>query len=306
MQVAADLGADVSVYRGWGSFCEGGADEHPSTMSAAALRLALEQASLSARDLKLVVSAGMSRDYLPSWSVSTEVMNLVGCGPHALGLDVTVGCLGTMAALNLALGWLATAGGGYAAITAAERWAYTVDRSSNDSISLWGHSDGGGALVVGVGAGQAVIASYLGSEYVTMSELNGRVLIRYGGTRFPAAPAGVNFRTVSGSHSAQVRRIYLEAYGKVFDRVRERFSVDASWLVCNQLSPGFVRSLPELGGVDADHVVVTGHRYGHLGPADIIAGIDQLLTAAAVDGPVLLGASTPYAFGAGLLIPGPV
>jgi len=49
-------GADVSEYRGWEHACHGGADDHPSTMGARALRAALDDAAVSPADLRLVIS----------------------------------------------------------------------------------------------------------------------------------------------------------------------------------------------------------------------------------------------------------
>ena len=153
-------GADTREFRGWDNVCVAREDEHPSTMGAAALRAALDDAAISPTDLGIVVSAGMSRDYLPSWSLSTEIMKAAGTGPAALGIDLTLGCLGTLAALNVAHGWLT--GGGYAGIVTAERWAYTVDRSVTTTMTLWAHSDGAGALVVGLGTGDPALGVYQG------------------------------------------------------------------------------------------------------------------------------------------------
>jgi hypothetical protein len=49
--------------------------------------------------------------------------------------------------------------------------------------------------------------------------------------------------------------------------------------------------------------VVTGHKYGHLGSGDLIVGLHELIERDEVDVPVALAASTPYAFGAGLIVP---
>jgi 3-oxoacyl-[acyl-carrier-protein] synthase III len=273
-------------------------------MGAKALKAALDRTGVDAADLALVIAAGMSRDYLPSWSLSTEMMRLVGCSDRALGLDLTVGCLGAMVALNLARGWLSGLGGGLAAVVAVERWAYTVDRSSTASMSLWGHSDGGGALVVEFGsAGKG--PRYLGSEFVTYADMNGRVLIKFGGTRFPSAPpdSEANFRVLDERPATEVRRQYIEGYQLAFDRIRRRFNVAPSRLVCNQITPGLVKKLPELAGVEQDRTVVTGHQHGHLGSGDLVVGLHRLLDDGGLDTPVALAASTPYAFGAGLIVP---
>jgi hypothetical protein len=56
-------------------------------------------------------------------------------------------------------------------------------------------------------------------------------------------------------------------------------------------------------GLSPSTVVVSGHDVGHIGPADIIVGIDRLRHAGQVDGPVAVASSTPYSFGFGLITP---
>lgn len=73
-----------------------------------ALEPALRAATVKPADLELAVFAGMSRDYPPSWPVSTEIMRLLGVSPRGFGFDITSGCPGALAGLDLARGWLAT------------------------------------------------------------------------------------------------------------------------------------------------------------------------------------------------------
>lgn len=298
-------GADTREFRGWDNVCVARENEHPSTMGTAALRAALDDAGISPAALGIVVSAGMSRDYLPSWSLSTEIMNAAGTRPAALGIDLTLGCLGTLAALNVAHGWLTVAGGGYAAIVTAERWAYTVDRSVTATMTLWAHSDGAGALVVGLGTGDPALGVYQGAEFVSAPEMNGRVLIKYGGTRYPVAPPGVSAtsRTLSSSPRHEVRDKYRDCYDAALTALTKRFGVIPARLICNQITPGTVRMLTRLTGLSPSAVVVTGHEVGHIGPADIIVGVDRLRRAGQVDGPVAVASSTPYSFGFGLITP---
>jgi 3-oxoacyl-[acyl-carrier-protein] synthase III len=303
IEVCQAAGADTSGYRGWERVCIARGDDHPSTMGTAALEAALVDAGVRPDQLKLVVSAGMSRDHLPSWSLSTEIMKSVGTAPDCLGLDITSGCLGTLAALDLLLGWLAVRGGGYAALVAAERWAYTIDRSTPTTMSLWAHSDGGGALIVGIDTDGTPIMSFHGAEFVSASELNGRVLVKYGGTRFPQAPEGENpnFRSLGHSDPKLVRAKYQECYEAAFEALGKRFGGPTpTSLVCNQITPGVVRMLTRIVDVTEEQTVVTGHEMGHMGPVDVIAGIDRLRQTNGIEGVIAVASSTPYAFGAGL------
>jgi 3-oxoacyl-[acyl-carrier-protein] synthase III len=306
-EVAAELGADTTRFKGWDHIRVALDDDHPSTMAAAALHDAMAEAACDPSELALVVSVGHSRDYLPSWSVATEVMRLCDASGACVGLDLSIGCLGTLAALNVVQGWLSVAGGGYAAIVAAERWSDTVDRSRNDLKGLWGHSDGAGALVVGLDTPGQPLAEFLGAEFTTISALNGAVLVKYGGTRFPVAPPDENphLRRFGDWSPADLWERYVEGYSTAFRAAQERFGLQPSRMICNQIGAAIVDRLPELAGLPADRAVITGHDSGHVGPADIMLGLRHLLDAKELDGPVLIASSTPYAFGAGWLVPPP-
>lgn len=83
----------------------------------------------------------------------------------------------------------------------------------------------------------------------------------------------------------------------------KRFGVIPARLSCNQITPGTVRMLTRLTGLSPSAVIVSGHDVGHIGPADIIVGVDRLRRAGQVDGPVAVASSTPYSFGFGLITP---
>ena len=83
-EVAAAAGADVSNYQGWPNVCHALEDDHPSTMGIVALKAAMAEAGVAPEELRLVLFAGISRDYLPSFSVATEIMQACGAQGHCL------------------------------------------------------------------------------------------------------------------------------------------------------------------------------------------------------------------------------
>jgi 3-oxoacyl-[acyl-carrier-protein] synthase III len=301
---AAERGADVSEYRGWECACHAGDDEHPSTMGASALRQALERSGVAPDDVRLVVFTGSSRDYVPSWSVATEIMRLGGLSDGCIGLDLTAGCLATLAALDLAHGWLAAHGGGYAAIVAAERWSQTIDVRDPTTATLWAYGDSAGALVVGLDVARPGAVDFLGAEFRSASGNNGHVMIPYGGTREPQAPPGVDpyARRVSDRPKQELTASYRKGYGDALAALKARFGIEPTRMLCNQMSPQLVGMLTEVTGMDG-RVVRTGDRTGHLGGTDIIVGLDTLVREGAVDGPILVCASAAFGFSAGLLLP---
>lgn len=298
-------GADSSVYEGWLNSCQALDDDHPSTMGATALRAALTDANVDPSELKLVLFAGMSRDFLPSWSVAMELMKECGASGTCLGLDLTVGCLGALNALDMAQGWLATHGGGVAAIVTAERWTYTVNYSSIEDYGLWGHGDGAGATIVSLDTPHPAKAKFCGAEFATQSDLNGMVLVEYGGTRNPIAPDGVTpfQRKLVLKDRDDIRERYSAGYLNSFNALKARFDCNPERVIINQTSKMFMQLIASVIDIPMDNFVLTGDETGHAGSADILVGLDRVLHSGGVTEPYLVAGSTPYAFGAGLLMP---
>lgn len=304
-EVASAAGADVTNYQGWTHVCHALADDHPSSMGTTALGVALADAGVAPEELKLVIFAGISRDYLPSYSVATEIMRYCGAAGHCLGLDITIGCLGALSALDMAQGWLGIHGGGVAAIVTAERWSHTVDHSSVASMGLWAHGDGAGACIVAMNTAHRSRAAFHGAEFTTQSDLNGTVLVKYGGTRHPVAPPGCNpaERLFMGASRTDIRERYAHGYASSAQALRERFRTAPNRVICNQTAALFLEMIARVLGIPLENFLVTGHETGHVGSVDLLIGLDRLLRSGRLDEPYLMAGSTPYAFGAGLLMP---
>lgn len=302
--IVAAAGQDPSGHQGWDNCCHALEGDHPSTMGITALRAALEDANVDSSELKLVLFAGMSRDYLPSWSVATEIMKELGAPGHCMGLDMTIGCLGALSALDMAQGWLATHGGGVAAIVAAERWTYTIDYTSIENLGLWGHSDGAAAAIVSRDTTHESKGSFCGAEFVAQPDLNGTVLVEYGGTRFPIAPEGETpyGRKLMGLSRNDLRQRYSDGYSGSFQALKERFDCNPERVIINQTANLFLHLIASVVEIPIENFLVTGHDTGHVGSADILIGLDRLIHDEGVNEPYLVAGSTPYAFGSGLLM----
>ncbi|GAB3628430.1 3-oxoacyl-[acyl-carrier-protein] synthase 3 [Pandoraea terrae] len=303
-ELAAAVGGDVESYTGWPRIRLGGDEDHPGTLASRALTVALEQAGVSASELKIVVSTGMSREYLGSWSCAAEVMRQHGIPSTCLPLDISCGCLATLSALSLVQGWLAAQGGGYAAIVAGERLSGTVDRTDNSAQHLWPYGDGGSALIVGVGTGTPALWHLASTGFSSHAPFAGLLRVEYGGTRHPVPPVGAtNYRRFQPVKLSELREAYVEGYKNAFARAFEGTSARPERVVCNQMSPNFLPSIAELAGVPLERVVVTGNDAGHVGAVDLGIGLRRLVDERHTDCPIALGASTPFAFGAAMLVP---
>ena len=294
-EFAASKGADTRFYTSWKRAGQARDDnDQPSTMGSAALQKALAQSGVDKNKIGLVLFTGVSRDYVPSWSVATEVMRLNGMSDDCVGLDITIGCLATLSALDLAQGWLGQRTDRLVAIVAAERWSHSVDKSDPSLAGMWVWADGAAAMVLGMNADatrscEKSLADFIGAEFTSCSDYNGHVLIPYGGTRMPAAPAGAN--------------PYARGYRRAYDAISKRTGVRGERLICNQMSPQTIEMIAGTLGIAMEKVLLTGHDTGHLGAADVIVGLDRLHRTEGIKVPVILGSSTAYAFGVGLVVP---
>jgi len=305
-EVVAEAGsADTSIYEGWNNVCHALEDDHPSSMGGKALQAALVDAGVDPSEVKLVIFAGMSRDYLPSWSVSAELIKNAGISGTCNCVDLTVGCMGALTALDMAQGWLALRGGGVAAVVTAERWSYTVDHSASESYGLWAHADGGAATVVAMNTEHVAKGLFYGAEFVSQSDLNGAVLVEYGGTRKPTAPDGETAfeRKFVGVEGVDMRERYAQGYQASYQALKERFNVVPERALCNQTSNLFMLLIASVIEIPIDNFLITGHDTGHVGSADILIVLDKLLKSTGCHEPYLMAGSTPYAFGSGLLMP---
>lgn len=297
--LVAQARGELAGYAGWPRCHLAGEGEHPAEMASRALVLALAEAHTDVGALSLILSVSVSRDYPPSWSVATEVARLAGAPPHVFGFDLTIGCLGILVGLETAAGWLRGRKGARAAIVCGEKWGYTIARNDPKSAGLWAHGDGASAIVAaeGVAEGEGGL-SYDGASFTSRPELNGHVLIRYGGTRFPVAPPGDDpfLRQLSSRPKPEVFASYAGGYREVILAERARAGAPDR-VVCNQVSPKLVDEIGRSAGATEPHLFVSGRDHGHLGATDLVLGLRALREEGA-RGTILLAASTPYAFGA--------
>jgi 3-oxoacyl-[acyl-carrier-protein] synthase III len=179
--------AGDDTYRGWNHYRRADEQDHPSTMGARALAEALARASLEPGDLSLVIYAGVSRDYLPSWSAAVSIMDQIGVGTGCVGTDIINGCLGALLGLEIARRWLRGGAGQHAAVVCAERWASSIARDDAAQKRLWGNSDGAAAAIVSASPGPAAL-EVASVSLLTVPQYVDHVLVKYGGTRHPIAP----------------------------------------------------------------------------------------------------------------------
>ena len=180
-----------------------------------------------------------------------------------------------------------------------------MDHSASESYGLWAHADGGAATIVGMSTDHRAKGLFYGAEFVSQSDLNGAVLVEYGGTRKPIAPEGTTpfERKFVGVDGVDMRERYALGYQSSYQALKKRFGVVPNHALCNQTSNLFMLLIASVIEIPIDNFTITGHDTGHVGSADILIVLDKLLKSSGCNEPYLMAGSTPYAFGSGLLMP---
>jgi 3-oxoacyl-[acyl-carrier-protein] synthase III len=110
-------------------------------------------------------------------------------------------------------------------------------------------------------------------------------------------------RTLAPVPGKEIWAAYAAGYARVFEAFKQRFGVRPGRLICNQPSPNVVNMISEVAGLGAELTCRTGYEYGHVGGADVMIGLRHLIEARQLDRPLAMAASSPVAFGAGLITP---
>ena len=137
--------------------------EHTSDLGAAAARLALEQAGVTAEEVDLILVATASPDmFFPS--TACVIQSLIGAR-KAAAMDISAACSGFLYALEMARHMIAGGAIRYALIVGAEKLSAMVDWSDRNTCVLFG--DGAGAVVLGArqeGRGEGILTTYMASD----------------------------------------------------------------------------------------------------------------------------------------------
>jgi 3-oxoacyl-[acyl-carrier-protein] synthase-3 len=270
-----------------------GDDEHPSDLATRAARKALAAAGVDPDHVVLVIYTGVSRNYLPSWTVAVEVIKNLDL-KSAFGFDMTAGCAATVMALNLAKDFLKDRPQKYVLIVAAERWSDTVSSKVNFPLGIVAHADGGGALLVGPQnnhhLGKLVTAVY--------ADLNSFLMIPGGGTKEPVSEVTLKNNRHFRQKNLGLENItehYLSAYKEIIAKCLTSNSLKLSeidYLIINQIRWTTQKKIFSDLGIDPDRSVSKYISHGHIGSVDLMVSLGNLLAEKKpIDGQIVCASS---------------
>lgn len=235
-------------------------------VSRAASRL-LERLGTDRTAVREVIYAGSGEWDTPFWSPAAKVADELGI-ENAHCYEITNFCNAGLTAIRLAAASVAAAPGTYTLVLLGDRLSRMVDHGDPDSKALFNFGDAGAAvLLAGDGGSFRVLHSAMRtdpswSDYYRGEWREGRVVIRRGAHRKGLAAAYVeNFTRLTGET--------LAATGRNIG--------DVDWFLINQGDKGMHERLLTTLRIPAERSVFNYGRLGHMGGADTLIALDDLM-----------------------------
>lgn len=253
-----------------------GDDEHPADFSTRAVERALAAMGAGAGDVGLVIYTGVSRDYLPSYSVALDVVQRLGL-ERALAYDLSLGCAAPLVAADHARRRGPDGRPPLSVVVTAERWSHTLSPRVPFPLAWIAHADGGAAMVLGPDAPLAVSPT----QVHVRADFNRFLVIPAGGTREPPSATTVaedrHARRVFEKPPVDVTEAYVEGYQSVVSgtlRARGVELADVALLLMNQIRPELRRRVLSALDLAAERTLDSYPFLGHLGGADTLVGLE--------------------------------
>ncbi|HET6765522.1 MAG TPA: beta-ketoacyl-ACP synthase III [Longimicrobiaceae bacterium] len=268
-------------------------DTGAADMGAAAARVALERAGMSASDLDFILVSTATPDrQLPS--TACDVQALLGAG-NAAAYDYATACSGFLYGLSLADAHIAAGQGRNVLVVATEKMSSIVDWTDRSTCVLFG--DGAGAAVVQPSTdGRGILSSYMRTDG-TLAELLYRP---GGGARVPLDIAVLDERSHYVKMAGpEVFKSAVRSMCEAAENALQRAGVsgdDIDLLVPHQANLRIIESTAKYAKIPMDRVFVNVDRYGNMSSASIPVALDEAVEQGRVgEGSLVL----MVAFGAG-------
>lgn len=254
-------------------------DETNRTMSAAAARMAMERAGVTASDLDLIVLGTASPDrLLPSTAVDLQAE--IGAS-RAAAFDVMAACSSWLYGLIVAEGLMASGNAETALVVGTEKLTSIVDWQDRSTCVLFG--DGAGAAVLKRSeGGKGILSTFMRSDG-NLAELLYRPA---GGAAHPFSQQVLDER----SHFVKMEgretfKHAVRSMSEAADRALERAGLtgqDLDLMIPHQANIRIIEATARHAEVPMDKVYVNVDRYGNTSSASIGLALEEAIAAGRV------------------------
>lgn len=269
-----------------------------SDLAIAAARNCLNNASVSADEVDLVIVATMTPDHLAP-STACLVQAALGCTAGAL--DLNAACSGFLYALITGSQFIKSGCSRKALIIGAETMSIVSDPEDKKTYPLFGDGAGAVLLEADPNPNQAEVSGFLGFRLASVGELGESLIVPGGGSRKPASLDVVSNREQYLKMDG--RTVFKWAVRLIPEIVQEM--LDASnltieqvdLLILHQANERILTAATEGMGIDPARVFMNVDRYGNTSAASVPISIHEART----QGKIKAGDNILMAgFGAGL------
>lgn len=236
----------------------------------------------------LIYASGSLEDY-PLWWGVYKLHEMLGL-EHARFLEVRMGCIGSLHALEAAKNYMiANPKINRAIVIGAEGYHFSYD------FANYGNPDNEPMWIFGDGAAAALLESDRHTQlpnalgefvYKVDSSHHEDVWIRAGGVKVPTSPetiaAGQHFLQVSPKDPKDLRRFGIRYISNYLEVIKDSLAESGhagspDFVVSNQLKLPLMRILLTKLGLTMDHTAYTMPKWGHVGAADIILSLGEAM-----------------------------
>jgi len=282
--------ADILEITHCDSFPVLGEHEHSWQLALDAARTVLKRTGVEPQAIRQVIYAGAGEWEVPFWSPAAKVASELGI-ENAHCFEVTNFCNAGMAAARIAADRIAL-DGGYALVLVGDRLSRMVDYGDPEAKALFNFGDASGAILLGGDdcafklLHSAMRTDPSWSDYYFGERRDDRVVIRRATHRAGLATAYVeNFTSLlKGTLSALGRELS-----------------DFAYLLINHGDKSMHERLLDAIGLPRDKSVFNYHRLAHMGSADTLIALHDLVNGRRVaQGDLILLATSAMGFSWGI------
>jgi 3-oxoacyl-[acyl-carrier-protein] synthase III len=248
------------------------ADESTSDMAAAAARAAMENASISADEIDLIIVATVTPDmFFPS--TACFVQTKIGA-KNAACFDVSAACSGFLYALEIAQQFITSHTYDTILVIGAEKLSSIVDWTDRNTCVLFG--DGAGAAVLRHrGGGHGIVSTFMASD----GGLSDILYIPGGGSRFPITKENADQRL--NSIRMNGKETYKHAVISMLDAAQKALaeanlhSDDLACIIPHQANLRIIEAIAHRLNLPLERFMVNLDRYGNTSAAAVAIALDE-------------------------------
>ena len=242
-------------------------DELTSDLCVEAAKIAIEDASITAEDLDLILVGTTSPDLIfPNIAtIIQEKLGIHGCA----AFSVEAACTGFIYALTTADKFVRTGESKCALVIGAEIITKLIDWTDRATCVLFG--DGAGAVILKPSDEPGIISTHLGADGKYKDLLYYPV-----GVSKDLAKAGVGDSRIM-MQGNEVFKVAVKTLGNVATQTLEANNIDQSeldWLIPHQANLRIIQATAKRLGLPMDKVIVTVQDHGNTSAASVPLALD--------------------------------